>query len=75
VLVTPHTGPDSEVIVSDDASKYAIGAVLLQKDLLSSETHPIAYTAKMIKGAQVTHPARRDFPLSIRVTDFIRRPQ
>ena len=32
VLLVPKTGPLSEFVVSTDASKYALGAVLLQKD-------------------------------------------
>jgi hypothetical protein len=30
---------------------------MLQKYLLSNETHPIAYTAKKLKGAQLTYSA------------------
>jgi hypothetical protein len=48
VLSTPHTRPDSEFIVNTDASKYAIGAVLLQKDLISNEIRLFGYTAKML---------------------------
>ena len=55
VLMSPHTGSNAEFTVITDASKYAIGAVLLQKDL-NDQLRPIAYYAKALSAAQTQYP-------------------
>ena len=54
VLLLPKTGTDAEFVVSTDASKYAIGAVLLQKDD-ASNLRPCAFFAKTLSKAQTSY--------------------
>ena len=49
-------GPHSEFVVSTDASKYALGAVLLQQDT-HGKLRPCAYYAKTLKPEQTRYPA------------------
>ena len=55
VLLVPTTGPSSHFVVSTDASKYALGAVLLQKDN-TGKLRPCAYYAKTLKPEQTRYP-------------------
>ena len=55
VLTSPRTGADSEFVVATDASKLALGAVLLQADE-KGELHPCAYYAKTLQPHQTRYP-------------------
>ena len=55
VLMSPITGPTAEFIISTDASKFALGAVLLQKDK-SGLLRPCAYYAKILQPAHTNYP-------------------
>jgi hypothetical protein len=55
VLMLPKTGNDAEFVVCTDASQYAAGAVLLQKDE-SQALRPIAYYAKTFNKQQMAYP-------------------
>jgi len=55
VLLVPTTGPSSQFVVTTDASKYALGAVLLQKDE-TGKLRPCAYYAKTLKPEQTPYP-------------------
>ena len=55
VLLVPTTGPSSQFVVTTDASKYALGAVLLQKDD-KGKLRPCAYYAKTLKPEQTRYP-------------------
>jgi RNase H-like domain found in reverse transcriptase/Reverse transcriptase (RNA-dependent DNA polymerase)/Integrase zinc binding domain len=55
VLMLPTTGTDAEFVVSTDASGFALGAVLLQRDK-SGDLKPCAYMAKTLNTAQRQYP-------------------
>ena len=57
VLMAPRTGSKESFFVATDASKYAIGAVLLQYTEDGKYLKPCAYYAKMLAPNQQQYPA------------------
>jgi hypothetical protein len=51
VLRRPYCGKDADFVISTDASKYGVGAVLLQKDD-KGKLQPCAYYAKSLSNPQ-----------------------
>ena len=54
VLRRPRCGKDADFVISTDASKYGVGAVLLQKDD-EGKLQPCAYFAKSLSSPQRTY--------------------
>jgi transposase InsO family protein len=50
--VLRHINPDLPFIVETDASDYATGAVLIQKDQSTGFPHPVAFTSKKLNPAE-----------------------
>ena len=64
VLRNPKCGKDAEFIIATDASKYAIGAVLLQKDD-EGDIHPCAFYTKVLQSNQTHYPTYQQELLGI----------
>jgi hypothetical protein len=56
LLRNPRCGENEEFYISTDASKYAVGAVLLQKDT-NGHMQPCAYYSKVFQSNQTHYPA------------------
>ena len=65
LLRNPRCGQDEEFFISTDASsKYAVGAVLLQKDA-DGHMQPCAYYSKVFQSNQTHYPAYQQELLGI----------
>ncbi len=63
-LRNPRCGQDEEFFISTDASKYAVGAALLQKDA-NGHMQPCAYYSKVFQSNQTHYPAYQQELLGI----------
>jgi transposase InsO family protein len=64
LLRNPRCGQNEEFYISTDASKYAVGAVLLQKDA-NGHMQPCAYYSKVFQSNQTHYPAYQQELLGI----------
>jgi len=51
-----HANPDLEFIVETDASNFAIGAVLSQRQPVTNELHPICYYSRGLTKSEKNYP-------------------
>ena len=61
-----HPDPFKPFVVEADASNYAIGAVLSQRDE-SGDLHPVAFHSRLLKGPEINYPILDKELLAVKV--------